>query len=116
MTYTTRVDGMAKEGHWVLRPKEKSLAYALCKPAWFPCRILESQLLKRWWMGRGPKRYTKSRQGCPHLTRAPRLRAVSIIPWTISSKLSAALRTAGVQAYGDKRKPIHETRPLRRGR
>lgn len=86
------------------------------QPAWFPCRILESQSLKRWWMGQGPKRYAKSRQGYPHLTRAPRLRAVSIIPWTISSKPSAALRTAGVRAYRDGRKPNHETRPLCRGR
>lgn len=41
MTYTTRVDGMAKEA---TGPSGQGQESGLCtlQPAWFPCRILES--------------------------------------------------------------------------
>lgn len=83
---------------------------SLCtlRPAWSPCRILEPESLKWWWMPEGRKRYAKSRQGCPHLIlpRIPRLRAVSIPFSTISSRPSAALRTAGGRADGGATGPI----------
>lgn len=97
MIYTTRLDrmqgkatgssGQSLKGFMQgMRGKESGIC--TLQPAWFPCRILESQSLKRWWMRVGPKRYTKSRQGYPHLLRLPCPRAVSVIPLTISSQPS----------------------------
>lgn len=115
MTYTTRVDGTAKEGHWVLRPRTRV-----------------------WPMHSATRLVPLSNTGVPvteTVVDGTRTEAVYKIaariptsdpcpstPRRVNHSLDdlkqalAALRTAGVRAYGDGRKPNHETRPLRRGR
>jgi hypothetical protein len=106
---------MAKEGHLALRPsitvRPMHSATRLVPLSNSGARVTEMVVDSR-----RTEAVYKITARIPTSPRIPRLRAVSILPLTISSKPFAALGTAGVRTDGGVPGPIHETRPLRRER
>lgn len=116
MTYTTRVDGMAKEGHWALRPRTRvwSMHSATRLVPLSNTGVPVTETVVGSLRTEAVYKITGAR--IPTLPRLPRL--CGRLNHSLDD-LKQALRSAenGGRTVGRRRTgTIHETRPLRRGR